>query len=78
LKNITARSFIRALERDGFAFKSQRGSHRIYKHPQRGNWVSVPYHHSGETLRKNLLSGLIADAGWTEEDLIRLKLMRRG
>lgn len=40
-KNITAREFVRALERDGFIFKRQKGSHKIYKHPIRGNWVSV-------------------------------------
>ena len=75
LKNITAREFVRALERDGFVFKRQKGSHKIYKHPERGNWVSVPYHPGG-TFTKGLLYGLIDDAGWTEGDLIRLKLMK--
>jgi len=78
LKNVTARSLIRALERDGFVFKRQKGSHRIYKHPDRGTWVSVPYHHSGRPLPKGTLHGLIGDAGWTDEDLIRLKLTRKG
>ena len=77
LKNITAREFIRALERDGFVFKRQKGSHKIYKHPERGNWVSVPYH-PGEAFTKGFLAGLIDDAGWSEDDLIRLKLIRKG
>jgi predicted RNA binding protein YcfA (HicA-like mRNA interferase family) len=75
LKNTTAIKFIRALERDGFIFKRQKGSHRIYKHPQRGNWVSVPYH-PGDTFTMGILNGLIDDAGWTKDDLIRLKLTR--
>ncbi len=76
LKNITARGFVRALERDGFIFKRQKGSHKIYKHPIRGNWVSVPYHPGG-TFTKGTLDGLIDDAGWTEDDLVRLKLMKK-
>jgi len=76
LKNITATKFIKALERDDFIFKRQKGSHKIYKHPRRGNWVSVPYHPS-ETFTKGILEGLISDAGWIEDDLIRLKLMRK-
>jgi predicted RNA binding protein YcfA (HicA-like mRNA interferase family) len=76
LKNITAREFVRALERDGFIFKRQKGSHKIYKHPESGNWVSVPYHPGG-TFTKGILGGLIDDAGWTEDDLVRLKLMRK-
>lgn len=76
LRNITAREFVRALERDGFIFKRQKGSHKIYKHPERGNWVSVPYHPGG-TFTKGILGGLIDDAGWTEDDLIRLKLMKK-
>ena len=78
LKNITARSLIRALEKDGFILKRQKGSHRIYKHPDRGNWVSVPYHHSAQTLPTGFLHGLIEDAGWTDDDLIRLRLQRKG
>ena len=77
LRNITAVKFIRALERDGFVFKRQKGSHKIYKHLQRGNWVSVPCH-QGETFTKGILDGLIDDAGWNDDDLIRLKLMRKG
>lgn len=78
LKNVKVRSFIRALRKDGFALKRQHGSHRIYVHPQKGRQVIVSYHHSGETIPTGLLHGLIEDAGWTEGDLIRLKLMRRG
>ncbi len=75
LKNVKVRRFIRALKRDGFVLKRQHGSHRIYVHPQKGRQVIVPYHHSGENIPIGLLHGLIEDAGWTKDDLIRLKLM---
>lgn len=78
LKNVKVRSFIRALKKDGFAFKRQHGSHRIYAHPQKDRQVIVSYHHSGETIPIGLLYDLIEDAGWIEDDLIRLKLMREG
>jgi hypothetical protein len=34
--------------------------------------------HQGETFTKGILDALIDDAGWTDDDLIRLKLMRKG
>jgi len=77
IKNVTAMKFIKALEKDGFIFKRQKGSHKIYKHPERGNWVSVPYH-PNEAFTKGILDGLISDTGWDDNDLIRLKLMRKG
>lgn len=78
LKNVKVGDFIKALERDGFVFKRQSGSHTIYVKPGTGRQVMVAYHSSGETLLKGLLHDLIKDAGWNEDDLIRLKLMRRG
>lgn len=67
-----------ALERDGFVFKRPHGSHRIYMKPETGRQVVVSYHHAGESLRTGMLNNLIKDAGWTEDDLIRLKLVKRG
>lgn len=80
LRSVTVRSFIRALEKDGFVLRkrSGKGSHRVYIHPDSGVRVRVPYHHSGEPLRPGTLHRLIEAVGWTDEDLIRLRLMRRG
>jgi predicted RNA binding protein YcfA (HicA-like mRNA interferase family) len=78
IKNITAMEFIKALEKDGFVLKRQKGSHRIYVKTENGRQVVLAYHHSGESLRTGTLSNLINDAGWTEDDLIRLKLIRKG
>jgi predicted RNA binding protein YcfA (HicA-like mRNA interferase family) len=78
LKNITVEKFIRALERDGFVLKRTSGSHRTYKNSVTGQRVTLSYHHSGDTIRIGTLNSLITDAGWTEDDLIRLELIRRG
>ena len=77
LKNITVEKFVRALERDGFVLKRKEGSHRTYKNLETGRRVTISYHHSGDTIRTGTLNSLIIDAGWTEDDLIRLKLMRK-
>ncbi|HKV13065.1 MAG TPA: type II toxin-antitoxin system HicA family toxin [Thermoanaerobaculia bacterium] len=44
LPTVTARQLTRALERAGFAFSRQRGSHQIYRHVETGKRVSVPVH----------------------------------
>jgi predicted RNA binding protein YcfA (HicA-like mRNA interferase family) len=76
LRNVAVIDFIKALERDGFVFKRQHGSHKIYIKSKTGKQVVVAYHHAGESLRIGILNNLIKDAGWTEDDLVRLKLMR--
>ena len=78
LKNISAGDFVKALEKDGFALRRQKGSHRTYKHPVTDRQVTLSYHHSGYILRTGILNSLIEDAGWTENDLLRLKLNRKG
>ena len=77
LRNIAVIDFIKALERDGFVLKRQHGSHKIYIKPETGKQVVIAYHHASESLRIGILNNLIKDAGWTEDDLVRLKLMRK-
>ncbi len=43
LPRITAADTIRALERAGFFFSRQNGSHKIYKN-QEGRRTTVPFH----------------------------------
>jgi predicted RNA binding protein YcfA (HicA-like mRNA interferase family) len=74
-RNVTARKFVRALLRDGFVFVRQKGSHQTYRHPD-GRTVTVVFHRSGETFRPGTLKDMIGDAGWTEDDLRRLKLLK--
>jgi len=77
MKNITVRKLIKALEKDGFILKMQDGSHRTYKHSD-GRWVVVPFHHSGKVLPSGTLNSIIKDLNWTNDDLIRPRLTRKG
>ena len=72
-RGITARLLIRALQRDGFVLQRTRGSHRIYRHSDGRRFV-VAYHRLGDTFPIGTLRAIIADAGWVEEDLRRLRL----
>jgi predicted RNA binding protein YcfA (HicA-like mRNA interferase family) len=75
LRSLTARELDRALLADGFFLKTQRGSHRRYQHAD-GRRVTVPYHRSGTTFVPKTLRSMIEEqAGWTEHDLMRLRLI---
>jgi predicted RNA binding protein YcfA (HicA-like mRNA interferase family) len=73
-RGISARQFIRALEADGFVLQRVRGSHRIYRHAD-GRRVVAAYHALSDTFPVGTLRGMIADAGWRDEDLQRLGLL---
>ena len=77
LRSLTARAraLVSALERDGFSLDRQRGSHRLYKHPD-GRRVTVSFHRPGDTfVPKTLRSILELQARWTTADLKRLRLI---
>ena len=74
LRSVTAREFIAALAHDGFSFVRQKGSHQRYRHPD-GRRVTVAPHGKGGTFALATLKSMIAQAGWTEGDLRRLKLL---
>jgi len=74
LRNLTAREVISALNRDGFTFDRGDGSHQLYYHPD-GRRVTVIFHGGGSTFKRKTLKSMITQARWTEEDLLRLKLI---
>jgi predicted RNA binding protein YcfA (HicA-like mRNA interferase family) len=74
-RGITAREFIRALQHDGFELARVRGSHRIYRHRD-GRRVVVAYHSLSDSFPIGTLKGMIADIGWSDEELQRLGLAR--
>ena len=76
LRSLTARELIAALIRDGFSLRHRSGSHRRYRHPD-GRRVTVSLHHPGDTFRPKTLRSMIQDqAGWSEDDLRRLKILK--
>ena len=76
LKNITAKKLIAILIKDGFYLSRTKGSHRIYRHKD-GRRVVLPFHHYGDTFPPGTLNDIIKAAQWSEEDFIKLKLIKR-
>ena len=76
LRGLTARELISPLIRDGFALDRQVGAHQHCLHPE-GRRVTVSFHRPGETFGIKTLRAMIElQAGWSEDDLKRLKLMK--
>lgn len=75
LRSLTARELISALIRDGFILDRVRGAHHQYIHPEKGR-VTISFHHPRDTFPPKTLRSIIRDAGWTEEDLRRLGLLK--
>ncbi len=75
LRNLTVREIMQALGKDGFYFDRGTGSHHFFRHPD-GRKVMISFHHQGDTFKRKTLKGIIQDAGWTEFDLRRLKLLK--
>lgn len=73
-RGVTARAFIDALQQDGFQLSRTKGSHRIYRHPD-GRRVVVAYHRLSDSFALGTLKAMIADVGWSEDDLKRLGLI---
>lgn len=70
LPRVRAGEVIRVLERLGFWFARQSGSHKIYKNAQ-GRRATVPFH-AGRILKLPVLKSILRDSGLTVENLIRL------
>ena len=67
--DLSGREVHTALERVGFVFRRQRGSHMVLRRDQSYARVVIPDHRQ---LRSGTLRRMIADAGLTVEQLIEL------
>jgi predicted RNA binding protein YcfA (HicA-like mRNA interferase family) len=67
---LDSRRVIRALERAGFQYSRQRGSHVRLKHPD-GQNVTVPVH-AGKMVGRGLLRKILRDAELSVDDLLEL------
>ena len=77
LRGVTARMFIKALNKDGFELDRQSGSHQQYRHPVDKRRVTVSFHGAGDTFRVKTLKTMIElQAKWDEEDLRRVGLLK--
>jgi len=67
--DLSGRDLRKALERVGFIWTRQRGSHMIMRRPQPSARVVVPDH---KHLRAGTLRHILNDAGLNIEDLLKL------
>ena len=68
LPTLKSKELIKVLERVGFCFARQKGSHRIYT--RNGVLVVVPWHN--KDLKKGLVKKIIKDAKLSTEEFIKL------
>ncbi|MGC2111150.1 MAG: type II toxin-antitoxin system HicA family toxin [Candidatus Korobacteraceae bacterium] len=77
LKATTADELIRALERDGYTKDpASKGAMIGYIKSSGPRRRVVIHYHPRKTYGPALLKGLIADIGWNEHDLKRVKLIK--
>lgn len=77
LKNLTAEQIITALERDGWTRDpSSKGATLGYIKEGASRQRIVIHYHPRKTYGPGLLKGLLADIGWSLDDLRRLKLVK--
>jgi predicted RNA binding protein YcfA (HicA-like mRNA interferase family) len=70
LPRLTARQFIRVLERKGWRHDRSRGSHQVYMHPATRRTLSVPM--ATRTMSIGTLSHLLKDAEISRDELREL------
>ena len=69
LPSLTARDLIRVVEKLGFAFDRQRGSHAVYIRRADHRRLVIPVH-KGRDLKPGTLRGLISDMGLSVEEFV--------
>ncbi|HEY4497349.1 MAG TPA: type II toxin-antitoxin system HicA family toxin [Candidatus Paceibacterota bacterium] len=67
---VTAKEIVAVLEKCGFVFSRQSGSHMIYKNSY-GKRVTIPYHRS-KILHPKVLRSIMKDAEISLEQLLKL------
>lgn len=67
---VKAKEFIKAIEKLGFYFDRQKGSHAVYKNDD-GRRVVIPIH-SGKDLKQGTLMGMIEDIGIDKDRFFKL------
>ncbi len=68
LPRVTASRAIATIERHGFVFARQSGSHKIFKNAD-GRRVTVPFHAS-KVLHPKVFKSILDDSGLTAEDFL--------
>lgn len=65
---VTGDEVVKALQRGGWYFDHQRGSHVYLRHPSRSGLVSVPVH-AGEIIKPKTMRSILDQAGLSADEL---------
>ena len=76
LKNLTCERLIKALKADGWEEDITMGATIAFVKGTPPNVRVVIHYHPKKTYGANLLKKLLADIGWSEKDLRRLRLIK--
>ena len=68
LPALKPKQVIKVLEKAGFSFIRQKGSHKIYI--KRGVGITVPFHN--KDMRKGILRNIVKQSGLTIEEFLKL------
>ena len=63
---LSSKELCKFLEREGFQYIRQKGSHRFYRHPD-GRTTVVPIH-SNKDIKRGLLRGILEEVRMTREE----------
>ena len=66
LPSVAAKELVRVLERAGYVFQTQKGSHATFRNPESRRTVVVPMH-PGD-LKRPLLKAILHQAGLSEDE----------
>jgi predicted RNA binding protein YcfA (HicA-like mRNA interferase family) len=70
LPTLHGRKIIEALEKGGFVFDRQTGSHMIFRNPQAKRTTCVPLY--GKDVKRSLMKEILRQAGLTEDEFRNL------
>ena len=70
LPRVTANEMIKIVEKLGFRFSRQSGSHKIYKNDE-GKRITIAYH-SGKILHPKVVKSILADAGLSVDEFKKM------
>jgi predicted RNA binding protein YcfA (HicA-like mRNA interferase family) len=70
LPRVTANEMIKIVEKLGFRFSRQSGSHKIYKNNE-GKRVTIAYH-SGKILHPKVVKSILVDAGLSVDEFKKM------
>ncbi len=69
LPDISWKDAVKAIEKSGFVFDRQKGSHLVYYHPDTQATAIIPRHSS---IKKGTLMHILKQAGLTRDEFLNL------